>query len=385
MPPASPAAARAENAWLRSYPFWDGYFATVLIATIVVVSFDTGAPAAKAAAIALLLLQAAAYVVVGRSAVRSEEVPTRQAWQYAAITVVLFTSADVLASAAAFALSALVAQLFMSLRTHQAIALLALLFLTPAINLFRLTGMDPLVATVTAITILSSSALLGTFIQRLAVQNTGRARLIAELDRTRADLAEVSKEAGVLAERERLAGDIHDTLAQGFAGIITLLQAAEAQHGTSRYLSLALQTAKENLAETRALISALSPPALRDASLDQALRRLADGFEPPAEVNVTGTPAPLAATTEVVLLRAAQEGLTNVRKHAAARTVRLTLHYAHDTVRLTVTDDGAGLSSNGDGYGLGVMRRRVEQAGGTMRLESTPGQTMLSVEVPCSA
>ncbi|WP_433258241.1 hypothetical protein ACQPYK_22895 [Streptosporangium sp. CA-135522] len=83
-PPASPTAARAENAWLRSY------------------------------------------VVVGRSAVRSEEVPTRQAWQYAAITVVLFTSAEVLSSAAAFALSALVAQLFMSLKTYQAIALFML-------------------------------------------------------------------------------------------------------------------------------------------------------------------------------------------------------------------------------------------------------------------
>ncbi|GAA2649784.1 sensor histidine kinase [Nonomuraea recticatena] len=385
MPSDNLAAARAENAWLRSYPLWDAYFTVVLIATVIVVALDTGTAAAGATAIGLLLLLALAYALVGRAAVRSEEVPTRQAWQYAAVAVVLFTAADLVAPASAFALSAVVAQLFMSFRTHQAIALLAVLFAIPAVNLFQIAGMEPLVAAVVAVVALSSSALLGTFIHRLAMQNIDRARLIAELDRTRADLAEISRQAGVLAERERLAGDIHDTLAQGFTGIITLLRAAEAESGGGRHLELAVRTAQENLAETRALIAALAPPALDGRSLDRALRRLAHGFELPVEVVVRGLPSPLPPALEVALLRAAQEGLANVRKHAAARSVRLELTYDTGAVRLAVADDGAGPTGDAEGYGLALMRRRVEPLGGTVRVEGSRGEgATLTVEVPWS-
>ncbi|MCP9971452.1 sensor histidine kinase [Actinomadura madurae] len=127
--------------------------------------------------------------------------------------------------------------------------------------------------------------------RRLGRQNRERLRLIEELDRTRGELAEVSREAGVLAERERLARDIHDTIAQGFASIVMLLQAAEADAGPNRHLELAVRTARENLAETRGLVAALAPPALDGGSLVEALRRMADDFDLPADLVVEGSRA----------------------------------------------------------------------------------------------
>jgi signal transduction histidine kinase len=228
------------------------------------------------------------------------------------------------------------------------------------------------------------SVLIAVFVGRLGRQNHERLRLIEELDRTRGELAEVSREAGVLAERERLARDIHDTIAQGFTSIVMLLQAAEAEVGPNRHLELAVRTARENLAETRGLVAALAPPALDGGSLVEALNRMARDFDLPADLVVEGEPRPLDAV-EVVLLRVAQEALANVRKHSGAASVMIMLEYG-ETVRLTVADDGRGFDPEraGRGFGLRGMRSRVEQAGGTFAVSGTDG-TRIEVEVPCSA
>jgi signal transduction histidine kinase len=381
---AGSVGARAENAWLRSYPFWDTYYAMVLVATIVLMVLDGGPPAA----IGLVLVLALAYVVIGRKAVRAPRVPVPEAWWYAAAMLILITATEALESASELALSALVPMAFMSLRAGPAVAVTMGLLAGPAVTELIANGTDPLITLLAAAVVLSASTLLGTFIGRLAAQNRERARLIEELDRTRDELAEVSKEAGVLAERERLAGDIHDTLAQGFTGIVLLLQAAQAGDDRDRYIGLAVRTAKENLAETRALIAALAPPALAGASLSEAMARLAGGFELPVEVSVTGAAVPLPAATEVVLVRVAQEGLANVRKHAAAGRARLALDYDGDRLRLSVGDDGRGFTPSDPttGYGLRAMRGRVEQLGGTVTVDSAPGRgATLTVEVPCSA
>lgn len=414
----SPVAARAENAWLRSYPFWDAYFAVVLITTVIAMVADGGRPIA----VGLVLLLALTYVLFGRRAVRADAIPVRESWWYAASMLVLVTGAGLLESAAAIALSALVPMAFMSLRVAHAVVLTAAFFAAPVLNGLTAAGADPLLILLALAVGLSASALLGTFISRLHRQNRERAELIDELDRTREALAEVSREAGVLAERERLAGDIHDTLAQGFTSIIMLLQAAEAARGAERHVALAVRTAKENLAETRALIAALAPPALDGTSLGQALRRLGEGFEVPVEVAVRGEPVALPATAETVLVRVAQEGLANVRKHARARSARLALDYGDavrpsvsdsggaavplsvtdsgDTaarlsvsdsgspaVRLSVSDDGDGFepSTTREGYGLRTMRVRVARLGGTVTLAAAPGAgTTVTVELPCS-
>ncbi len=121
----------------------------------------------------------------------------------------------------------------------------------------------------------------GGYIGRIITQSGERASLIAQLEATRAELAEVSRQAGVMAERQRLAGEIHDTLAQGFSSILMLIQAAEAQlelsPDTARgQLSLAAQTARENLAEARTLVGGLASAQLQAGTLEDALRRITE-------------------------------------------------------------------------------------------------------------
>lgn len=245
-----------------------------------------------------------------------------------------------------------------------------------------------------AVASLVIAPLIGLWIGRIIRQSKSRAALIAELASTRAELAEFSRSAGAAAERERLARDIHDTLTQGFASIVLLLEAAEAVMGAGdgaalAHLRNARKTAQENIAEARAMITALSPPHLRDASLPAALRQLMDRVqsEPGARprLTVTGQPRPLAADAEVVLLRVTQEALANVRRHAAASRVEVELAYQRDAVTLRVADDGRGFDcgSPAAGRGLRYMRDRVAQVGGAMLVRSSPGAgTTIRADLP---
>lgn len=225
-------------------------------------------------------------------------------------------------------------------------------------------------------------------------QSEQRASLISQLEETRAELARVSREAGALAERQRLATDIHDTLTQGFSSILMLVQAAQAQLETSpstarEQLELAAQTARENLGEARTLVGALTSPLLQPGALEDALRRITERAG--AELGISasfataGASRRLPAATEVVLLRTGQEALANVRKHASAGNVAVLLCYADGNVRLEVTDDGVGFDPGlvDGGYGLRGMRGRVDEAGGTVTVRSEPAQgTAVLVEVP---
>ncbi len=224
---------------------------------------------------------------------------------------------------------------------------------------------------------LAVATALGVWVSRIIEQSRQRAQLVAELAQTRAQLAKLSREAGALAERERLARDIHDTLAQGFASVLLLLEAADTAENLDAargHLRRARQTAQENLAEARALVAELAPPALRGASLPDALAHLVSRLGPELGLTpalaVTGCPRPLPADQEVVLLRVAQEALTNVRKHADASRVGVELSYHDGEVRLTVSDDGRGFDpqSVSGGFGLNGMRDRVAQVGGALQL-----------------
>jgi len=237
------------------------------------------------------------------------------------------------------------------------------------------------------------SAVLGAWIGGIISQSQQRAEWIMQLRDTREQLAEVSHERGMLAERERLSGDIHDTLAQGFTSIVMLLEAADAEIGADdvaarRHLTLARSTARENLAEARTLVAALSPAGLADGSLIDALHRLAgrcaDELQLHAAMSVTGDPRRLPSATEVVLLRAAQESLANVRKHAGAAHVDVHLDYGAETARLSVRDDGCGFAPAGaEGFGLAGMRARAEQVGGCLRVDSAVGGgTTIELRVP---
>lgn len=239
---------------------------------------------------------------------------------------------------------------------------------------------------------------LALWIDSIITQSRERSRLIGELEETRKELAAEERRAGTLEERGRLAREIHDTLAQGFTSIVAHLEASEAAlppgAETSRHhLDLARHTARDNLTEARHLVAALRPEILAGSSLPDALRRLTDRFSHetniPATLTVTGERRDLPQEHQVALLRAAQEALSNARKHAAARRVTVTLSYMDGSVALDVEDDGEGfdearVSDNADGgFGLRAMRERVEDLGGSLTVETEPGEgSTLVVELP---
>lgn len=241
------------------------------------------------------------------------------------------------------------------------------------------------------------SIVMGLYISSLIGQSEERQRLIKELEKTRAELATEERRAGILEERGRLAREIHDTLAQGFISIVTHLEAAEESEGDSQearqHVKQAKQTSRENLAEARRLVAALRPEILESYSLPEALRRLtnrtSEDIGIPVDLNVTGDPDETPQEIQVTLLRAAQEALANVRRHAKANRIDLTLSYTGDLILLDVQDDGSGFdpstsNSNGDGgFGLRSMRERVEALGGELLVESEPGAgTTLAVQLP---
>ncbi|MFQ5436434.1 MAG: histidine kinase, partial [Anaerolineae bacterium] len=223
------------------------------------------------------------------------------------------------------------------------------------------------------------------------------AQIALVLDNMR--LVQKAQETAVLQERQRLAREIHDTLAQGFTSIVMHLEAAEQamahDAGTlQRHLNQARQTARDSLAQARRVVQDLRPEPLEAAALPDAIQQVAGKWEKQSGVKtavaVTGDAFPLPPDAEVTLLRTAQEALANIRKHAAADDVRITLSYMADMVILDVQDNGVGLENtdkspgerNG-GYGLTAMRERVAQLNGTVLLESEPEEgTTLVVTIP---
>jgi signal transduction histidine kinase len=219
------------------------------------------------------------------------------------------------------------------------------------------------------------------------------AGLIEELEATRAHSARLSRETGAAAERQRLAHEIHDTLAQGFTSIIALTQAVQAELHTdpaaaARHIALIDSTARANLSESRTMVSSLTPAALDDDSIAAAIRRQCENFAAETGVPVTLTaerdlPAS-AMASNVVLLRAAQESLSNIRRHARATAVTVGLSSEGDQLRLSLSDNGVGLDDeHRDGFGLRGMRARATQVGGTLTIsEALDGGVTVSVVVP---
>ncbi|WP_032797084.1 sensor histidine kinase, partial [Streptomyces sp. HCCB10043] len=215
-----------------------------------------------------------------------------------------------------------------------------------------------------------------------------RRELIVELVATRADLAEAERTAGTLAERERLAREIHDTLAQGLSSIQLLLRAAERSlpenAPATPHVRAAREAAQANLAEARSFVRALTPPDLEHGSLAAALERLCARTTAPeltVRFAVSGTPVELPTPYEVALLRTAQSALANTVRHAEARRAEITLSFMDTSVALDVVDDGRGFDPSGapvhergtggdGGFGLPAMRARAGSLGGALSVES---------------
>nr|WP_213455996.1 sensor histidine kinase [Micromonospora sp. NBRC 107566] len=214
-------------------------------------------------------------------------------------------------------------------------------------------------------------------------RNRRLAEALRENTALHAQLLVQAREAGVRAERQRLAGEIHDTIAQSLTGVITQLQAATAAAARpadrERHLANAARLAAEGLAEARRSVRAMRPGELASERLPDAVAGVAARWSAthgvPVEVTVTGPVRQVPSDAEAALLRAAQESLTNVARHAGATRVGLTLSYLDDLVSLDVRDDGVGfeVAAPVEGYGLAAMRDRVARLAGTMAVESEPG------------
>jgi len=220
----------------------------------------------------------------------------------------------------------------------------------------------------------------------------------AEADALSEELVRAQRESAVNAERSRLAHDIHDTLAQGFSSILLLARAAARETDPERAQDLLTQiraAATENLAESRRVVYALAPDDLTTGGLAAPLTRMTTELGTHLNADVTLDLDPnlprLHTATEVAILRAAQGALANVRRHAGASHVRVTLARADDQVRLDIVDDGVGFDPTAvaaeptlaGGYGLRALRERLTAIGGGLAIESEPGQgTAISVTVP---
>jgi len=204
--------------------------------------------------------------------------------------------------------------------------------------------------------------------------------------------------AAVLAERSRMARDIHDTLAQGFVGISLQLEAVgkmldQSPDRAKQHLDLAQTMVTHSLTEARRSVWDLRAQALENADLATALadaaKNLTSGTSTQAEFHITGTPRQLPATVENNLWRIGQEAMTNAMKHAHARRLRVELAFAPKQVTLSIADDGRGFDTqnkrlSGDGhFGLIGMRERAERLKGKLDIESDTGTgTRISVTAP---
>jgi signal transduction histidine kinase len=220
------------------------------------------------------------------------------------------------------------------------------------------------------------------------------AQQMEEREQLQASLAAAERRTGMLEERQRLAREIHDTLAQGFASIAVHLERAEqidslVQSPARRHVELARSVAREGLEESRRMLGALRPEILEQRALPEALGRVCDEWSKrngvTATLSITGAPAPMHPEIELTVLRAVQEGLTNIARHAGARTAAVTLSYMEDVLVLDVQDDGNGFTpgGSGGGFGLSGMKERTERLQGSFSVESVPGEgTTISITLP---
>jgi signal transduction histidine kinase len=385
--------------WRRQQPYWHAVFAIVWAATVVVTLLDDPGPRGRGPSLALLGVIAAAYVVLGSRAMTRRDVRWAVAYQVVAWSALLGIQWVDPGTQAWLLFFTLFPQMWAMLSTRWAV--IGTVVVVTAFAVLRWAQLD--FSTDGLVEILVSSTIsmglslsLGLFINRIVAEAETRALTIDELRTTQAQLASSERDRGVHEERERLSREIHDTLAQGFTSVVALARAADSALGRGdvaaarERLALLERTASDNLDEARLIVAELTPGHLQSRTLGEALHRLGAAVSSEnglrADVHVEGQPVPLGGSAEVVILRTAQEALSNVRRHARAGHVDLTLAYLDPKrVVLEVRDDGRGFDPQVPraGFGLDGVRARAAQLGGAVRVDSEPGAgTTLRLEVP---
>jgi signal transduction histidine kinase len=210
-----------------------------------------------------------------------------------------------------------------------------------------------------------------------------KALLLSALQQTQASLAAVEQEVAVLAERERISREIHDTVAQSLAGVLfgverAVKQASAPVNGSpqvAQQLGTVIESARQALREARGIV-AVGSKLDRSEPFDQVIERLAGRFSQETGIHIethVDLPRTLSPEAGLVLLRATQEGLANLRKHSQASCGWITIKSPGDAVVLEVADDGVGPSQGSGGFGLPGLRDRVATLGGSVQLTPRPG------------
>ena len=240
------------------------------------------------------------------------------------------------------------------------------------------------------------SVAMGLWISRIWSISDERQALVVELQEAQASLASLHRDLGITSERERLAREIHDTIAQDLTGIVMLSQQARRsltagdEAATDEQLAMLEENARLALSETRALVAATAPAALDDGGIGPALERLGARFTRESGILVSvevDAATPVDRANEVVLLRCAQEALANVRKHSGATSAVVTLTVAPTGTTLAIADNGSGFDPTtvDRGFGIAGMRDRLALVAGELELETSPAGTRLVATLPGGA
>ncbi|MBU4214356.1 MAG: sensor histidine kinase [Actinobacteria bacterium] len=393
-------ASERQAFWLTTLRRWDlAFYALAAVAAASYLLPATGGGATQLWSLGLLALLVCAYVLVARpAAMRGSHTGTDA---YLALLVAITATTISLTNGGFVLLFIAYSQIWFFARTRWTGALWCVA-LTAAVVAAVAVAVGDLraawsVSGLQLVASLAFSVVLGLWITQIAETSEQRGALLDRLGDAQDELAASHHAAGVLAERERLAQEIHDTLAQGFTSIVMLSQTASAllerdraDEASARVAQIE-QVARENLAEARALVAAFGPVALQGATLAEALGRLGQRFEAETGTQVAieldAQAAEIDAEVAVALLRTAQEGLANVRRHAQARHVVLRLVHADGCVTIDLADDGRGLPADlREGVGLSGVRERAAAGGGSVELAAAPGGgTRLRLTLPVAS
>jgi signal transduction histidine kinase len=396
-PEPGSSADALDEMWRGQLRWWHGFFAVLVVTTVVVMVAE--GKQFLGWRIACVVAIGVAYAVWGRRAMGERD--ERAAVTYVAVAwglMIVLMSLD--GTGTAWILSfGLFPQTWAMLPRNKAAT--AVVLAVVGIGVARLwqaprTGDDFVGIAISTVIMLVLSLTLGLFIDRIISEADTRARTIDELKRTQDQLAAAERAQGVAGERERISREIHDTLAQGFTSVVTLARATELAldrgdlAAVRERLRLIEQTAADNLSEARLIVAEMTPGHLQSRTLSEALQRLVEAVTAESGMSgalrVEGVPVVLRANSEVVLLRTAQEALSNVRRHSGATTFEVQLTYAVEgPVSLAVSDNGIGFAPGAEarGYGLDGATARVAEVGGQFDVASAPGEgSRLRVEVP---
>ncbi|HEY9310544.1 MAG TPA: sensor histidine kinase [Microbacterium sp.] len=379
---------------------WDAIVCIVaaVIALALVFLFAPSSAARTVVGLAAIGLFVAGYAAIGRAAVE----PPRAAWRYPAFLSVAAVAVGIGVGAAPFMamLQTLAYPLVWVIGDSRRRGIGGSVVIAGSVFVGVVIGygadVDSVLAgATTAVFSLAFAIAIGLWIARIAEYGEERERLLAELTAAQGQVEALSRERGASAERERLARDIHDTLAQTLAGLVIFAERAGRQSregqtdAAAGTIATVEQVARDALAEARALV-ARTAAVPREPAFAAAVERLVERFRAQGraaiELDTAGVAAELDRETQVVLLRCLQEALSNAAKHADADLVRVRVRVEADGgAALEVADDGRGFepTAAGAGFGLDGMRERVALAGGAIEVASTAGRgTALRVHLP---